>query len=112
MLSLGITTFYGGLFFSSTKAVIFIEEKKTISIEYYVGRIKYHTFNITDLKYISVFKNYSAEHLEINLWYKQNKHINLAIFNDLKLALEYGLAFSNKLNIDFWMQLKKEIQNG
>lgn len=100
LLFLGLLLFNAGTMFSTIRTVLFDSENKLIKVEYSVGAIKYYSYQITDLKYISVFLNPSSKQFEINLWYKKNKHIKLSLFKDIKFAYDCGLKFSNLLNID------------
>ena len=100
-LQLALLMLCGGLKFSSTRTIYLDITSKKLKIEYSVGLIKLDFFKISDLNYISVFKNTSTEEFEINLWYKTNKHINIAILKEFNAAFDCGLNLSNKLNIDF-----------
>ena len=90
----------GALFFSLRRLIYLNTEKKLLKVEYRVGNIKFNFTEITDLNYISVFNNKQTENVEVNLWYKKNKHLNITNFDDLNLALECGRKFSEKLNLD------------
>jgi hypothetical protein len=46
------------------------------------------------------FKNIQTENIEVNLWYKKNKHLNITKFDDIEEALECGKTFSDKLKLD------------
>ena len=100
LLVLGLLLFNSGIMFSSTRTVLFESENKLIKIQYSVGAINHYSYKITDLKYIPVFLNPSSKQFEINLWYKKNKHIKLALFKHFEIAFDCGLKFSNRLDID------------
>lgn len=99
-LKLALILFAAGLFFSTRRIIYLNTETKILKIEYRVGNIKIDFSKISDLNYISVFKNTNADNYEINLWYKSNKHLNITCFEDLNKAIECGKLFSIKLNID------------
>ena len=76
-------------------------EKEKLKTEYAVGVFKYSYFSaIPTLEYVSVFRNPRNDVFEVNLWYKGNKHFNVSNFDDFEPAFQFGLHFSNRLNID------------
>jgi|LakMenE18May11ns_1017448.scaffolds.fasta_scaffold9952757_4 hypothetical protein len=100
LLFLGLLLFNSGTMFSTARTILFDSESKQIKVDYSVGVIRYYSYQITDLQYISVFLNPSSKKYEINLWYKKNKHIKLSFFKEFKIAYDCGLKFSNLLDID------------
>lgn len=101
LLHLSVYTFLSGLSFSLVKTIYINLEKEKLKTEYSIGIIKinYHS-TIPELEYVSVYKNPQTYNIEVNLWYKGNKHFNVFNFDEEKQAFEFGLQFSNKLNID------------
>lgn len=92
--------FLGGLNFSTVTSIFFDLEKEKMKTEYSVGPFKVNRFSpIPELKYVSVFKKANDYYL-VNLWYKGNKHFEIAEFNDTKSAFEFGEMFSDKLKLD------------
>lgn len=51
------------------------------------------------LNYISVFNNQLGM-FEVNLWYNQNKHFQIVLYDDIDQALELGEKLAKKLEID------------
>jgi hypothetical protein len=98
---LSIYTFLGALHFSVVKTLFINTEKEKMKTQFSVGLIKINYFsNIPALKYVSVFKNTTDENVEVNLWYSNNKHFNVANYEIIDEAMNFGLFFSNKLNLD------------
>jgi hypothetical protein len=99
--SLSLYAFFGGLKLSIHKTIFINTVKQKLKSQYSVGIIKvnYHS-EIPELKYVSIFKNPKSESIEINLWYGKNKHFNVSNFEFVNDAMDFGLLFSNKLNID------------
>lgn len=86
---------------SAIKTLFINLEKEKLKTQFSVGLISVNYYSkIPELEYVSVFKNLEAEIFEVNLWYKGNKHFNVTNFVELQPAFDFGLFFSNKLNID------------
>jgi hypothetical protein len=68
LLFLGLLLFNSGTMFSTARTILFDSESKQIKVDYSVGVIRYYSYQITDLQYISVFLNPSSKKYEINLW--------------------------------------------
>ncbi len=108
LIQLAVYTFMGGLSFSLVKTIFINIEKEKLKTVYSVGLFKVNRYSeIPELEYVSVFKNPQNDVFEVNLWYKGNKHYNLFNFDAYKSAFEFGLHFSNKLNIDLLDATKK-----
>lgn len=73
--------------------------KFKIQHSYSIGFFKYNEKwqNLIDLKYVSIF--HTSNGYEINLWYKKNRTLNLAVLKDYNEAIKKGYFFSEKLNI-------------
>ena len=105
LLQISFYCFIGGLNFSIVKTLFINLEKEKLKTEYRVGifSIKYFS-EFPKLEYVSVFKHYYEKNdntiFEINLWYKGNKHFNVSNFEEFQPAMDFGLMFSNKLNLD------------
>lgn len=100
-IKLAVLTFIGALNFSLVRTLYLNLEKEKLKTEYAVGVFKYSYFSaIPTLEYVSVFKSPNKEIFEVNLWYKGNKHFNVANFEEFEPAFGFGLNFSNRLNID------------
>lgn len=100
-LKLSVFAFVGALRFSLVKTLYINLEKEKLKTEFAVGIFKYSYFsNIPVLEYVSVFKNPNKYEFEVNLWYKGNKHFNVSNFDEFEPAFQFGLLFSNRLNID------------
>jgi hypothetical protein len=100
LIQMSIYAFMTGLSFSVVKTIYINIEKEKLKTEYSVGIFKISKYSqIPQLEYISVYRN-PRDIIEVNLWYKGNKHYNVFNFDDLETAHNFGLAFSNKLNID------------
>ena len=101
LFSLSIYAFLGALNFSVIKTLFINTEKQKLKTQFSVGIIKVNYFSkIPELKYVSVFKNTTNENIEVNLWYSNNKHFNAANYKLIDEAMDFGLLFSNKLNLD------------
>ena len=99
--SLAVYAFLGGLQFSLVKTIYINTEKQKLKTQFSVGIIKVnHHSTIPQLNYVSVFKNPGSDFVEINLWYSNNKHFNVCKYEYIDEAMNFGLMFSNKLNID------------
>lgn len=104
-LKLSIFSFMGALKLSVVKTLFIDFEKEKLKTEYRVGifSVKYFS-EIPKLEYVSVFRHYIESNestvFEVNLWYKGNKHFNVSNFEEFQPAMNFGLMFSNKLNID------------
>ena len=100
-LKLSVFAFVGALQFSVVKTLYINLQKEKLKTEFAVGIFKYSYFsNIPVLEYVSVFKNPNKEVFEVNLWYKGNKHFNVSNFDEFEPDFQFGLHFSNRLNID------------
>lgn len=95
-----LTLFLGASFFAARKIIYLNTEAKILKIEYRLGNIKMNFFKISNLEYISVFKDNQNEWFEVNLWYNKNKHLNISNFDNFDTALEYGKKFARKIEID------------
>ena len=92
--------FMGGLNFSLVTSIFFDLEKEKMKVQYRVGYFKVNRLSeIPELKYVSVFFKTENSYL-VNLWYKGNKHFEIAEFAEIDSALEFGKAFSYKLKLD------------
>ncbi|MCB4798020.1 hypothetical protein [Neotamlana laminarinivorans] len=71
-----------------------------IKHSYSIGLFKYNESwqDLKNLEYISVFKTQNG--YEINMWFNKNDILNLAVLTDADEAINEGLFFSEKLNID------------
>lgn len=99
--NLSIYAFLGALHFSVVKTLFINTEKEKLKTQFSVGIIKFNYFSkIPELKYVSVFKNTTNDNVEVNLWYSNNKHFNVANYEIICEAMNFGLFFSNKLNLD------------
>ncbi|MES2747587.1 MAG: hypothetical protein V4648_04365 [Bacteroidota bacterium] len=93
--------FLGGVSFSLVKTIYINPEKGKLKTELRVGVVKvYHHSSIPQLDYVSIFKHPDSDIFEVNLWYNRNKHYKVAKFEEFQYAFDFGLLFSNKLNID------------
>ncbi|MGG5487693.1 MULTISPECIES: hypothetical protein [Flavobacteriaceae] len=54
--------------------------------------------NLEDLNYISMFSSRGS--YQVNLWYGNNKFLNLFLLDDYDSVIEKAFIFSDKLNID------------
>ncbi|MEO8517318.1 MAG: hypothetical protein ABI426_11255 [Flavobacterium sp.] len=99
-LELGLLLILGAVIFSTIRTIILDVKSKSLKIEFSIGTLKFDAERITDLKYISVFRNTSSEEHEVNLWYKKNKHLGIDSFEKFEQAFECGKKFSDKLNLD------------
>lgn len=100
-IKLSVFAFVGALRFSVVKTLYINLQKEKLKTEFAVGFFKYSYFsNIPVLEYVSVFKKPEKEVFEVNLWYKGNKHFNVSNFDEFEPAFQFGLRFSNRLNID------------
>ncbi|MGH2666255.1 hypothetical protein [Flavobacterium sp.] len=100
-LKLSLFAFFGGLKFSLIKTLFIDSEREKLKTEYRVGIFKVNYYSeIPQLEYVSVFKNSQKEIFEVNLWYKGNKHFNVSNYEELQAALDFGIVFSKKLNLD------------
>ncbi|WP_313804726.1 hypothetical protein [Flavobacterium sp.] len=89
------------LSFSIVRTLYIDFEREKLMTEYSVGLIRHKRYSeIPLLEYVSVFKNTATENYEVNLWYKGNKHFNVCTFEDFQPAFDFGLHFSNRLNLD------------
>lgn len=92
--------FMGGLNFSLVTSIFFDLEKEKMKVQYCVGFFKVNRFSeIPELNYVSIFFKTENSFL-INLWYKGNKHFEIAEFAEFDSALEFGKTFSDKLKLD------------
>lgn len=92
--------FMGGLNFSLVTNIFFDLEKEKMRVQYRVGYFKVNRLSeIPELKYVSIFFKTENSYL-VNLWYKGNKHFEIAEFAEFDSALEFGKVFSNKLKLD------------
>lgn len=100
-ITLAISFFMAGLGFTLVTTIYIDLEKEKLKTEYAVGMIKiYYHSPIPQLEYVSVFRYPNNTGFVVNLWYKGNKHFKIVDFDDLTQAFEFGLLFSNKLNLD------------
>ncbi|MCB4807485.1 hypothetical protein LG651_04420 [Tamlana sp. 62-3] len=74
--------------------------KLKIKHSYSIGILTYNESwqDLKNLEYISVFKTQNG--YEINMWFNKNDILNLAALEDADEAINQGLFFSEKLNID------------
>jgi hypothetical protein len=101
LLKLALFIFIGAVHLSLIKTIIINKEKEKLQTIFSVGMIKVKYFSeIPTLEYVSIFKNSQKEIFEVNLWYKGNKHYNVFNFEEFQPAFDFGLLYSNKLNID------------
>lgn len=99
-LELGFLLILGAVSFSTIRTIILDVKSKSLKIQFSIGILKLDFEKITDLNYISVFKNTNSEEYEVNLWYEKNKHFNITTFKESQSAFDLGLLFSNKLGVD------------
>lgn len=100
-LQLAAYVFAAGLSFSVVKTVYVNTTNKKLRTELSVGIIKVNYYSrIPELEYVSVFRNPQTDKYEVNLWCQGNKHYNIFEFDEFKPAFDFGLQYSNKLNID------------
>ena len=100
-IGVSVYAFLGAITLSKVKTIYIDLEKEKLRTQHSVGVFKVNYFSvIPELEYVSVFLNPQNEIFEVNLWYKGNKHYNVFNFEDYKSAFDFGLLFSNKLNID------------
>jgi hypothetical protein len=93
--------FIPALKLSVVKTIFINLENEKLKTQFSVGLIRINFFSkIPELEYVSIFKDTKAEIFEVNLWYKGNKHFNVANFIEFQPAYDFGFLFSNKLNID------------
>ena len=107
-VSLSVYAFLGAISFSKVKTIYIDLEKEKLRTQHSVGVVKVNYFSvIPELENVSVFLNLQNGIFEVNLWYKGNKHYNVFNFEEYKSAFDFGLLFSNKLNIDLLDATKK-----
>jgi hypothetical protein len=100
-ISLSVYAFLGAISLSKVKTIYIDLENEKLRTEHSVGIFKVNYFSvIPELEYVSVFLNPQNGIFEVNLWYKGNRHYNVFNFEEFKPAFNFGLLFSNKLNID------------
>lgn len=100
-ITLAISFFMAGLGFTLVTTIYIDLEKEKLRTEYAVGMIKINYYSpIPKLEYVSIFKNPKSNIFLVNLWYKGNKHFEIIEFDYFSEAFEFGLLFSNKLNLD------------
>lgn len=98
---LAIYTFIGALNFSVVKTIYINLDKEKLKTEYSVGMINIRYYSkIPTLEYVSAFLNPGTLVYEVNLWYKGNKHFNVSAYDEFQPAFDFGVLFSDKLNID------------
>lgn len=101
LLNLAVFAFISGLKLSLTKTIFINIEGQKLKTQYNVGIISFKYYSkIPYLEYVSVFKPPHKDFFEVNLWYKGNKHFNVANYGEFQSAFDFGMLFSNKLNID------------
>ncbi|MGC4041235.1 MAG: hypothetical protein QM710_10730 [Flavobacterium sp.] len=101
LLILLIFAAVGGMCFTITKTISINLETEVLKSRYGFGLFFInHYSKIPVLEYVSVYKNYQQNYFEVKLWHKGNKHYTIAYFATDKEAFDFGLLFSNKLNLD------------
>lgn len=54
--------------------------------------------DLVDLKYISIYK--VGHYYRVNMWYENNKILNLFVTEKFDMAIQNGFHIANKLHID------------
>ncbi|MFY7742427.1 MAG: hypothetical protein ACOVQR_07265 [Flavobacterium sp.] len=90
-----------GVTFSITKTILIDVDKNKLISRYFIGSFyKDILSEVPKLEYISVFFLSSKEVYEVNLWYNQNKHYKMYVFDNKNSAFEFAVQVVNKLNLD------------
>jgi len=89
-----------GVYFSLRSDYHFDFENRRYKKLFCLGPLRYGAWKaFQNLEYISVFAK-SEETIELNLWYDNNSHFTIAMFNDISSGLDAGKRVAKKLEID------------
>lgn len=112
LITLGIFASVGGFSFSLTKSISINLENEVLKSRYSVGLIGINYYSkIPRLEYVSIFKNPQEVFFEVKLWYEGNKYYTISYFDDINEAFNFGVLFSDKLNLDLLDATKRGYYN-
>jgi hypothetical protein len=100
-IELGGIAFIGAISFSVLRTFCFDLDNKQLRTIYNVSIFKYATKERIELDYVSLFRKNPEALFEVSVWFKMNKHIELANFKTFNDARVFAKNFADKLETDF-----------